>query len=293
MYTAYGTDSTFLRLNTAPPTGVLFAGWDATPPPTNTAITNIHHPKGDPQRITTGRISTYYTRDPVATTSFYGSDINNGTFLAITLTSGLTEPGSSGSGVFKGTNTNPQLIGQLFGGPTPSCSSTLPTNVYGRFDLAYNAGVSTWLSPQGSVNRFYNTSTGTHFYTINLGEKDYLQTNFPTLFSFEGTPFKAETMQKSGLSPVHRFYNLNLGVHFYTISEPERAFVVANLPQMRYEGVAWYANVTSVGGTIPLYRFYNRDKGVHFYTVSAAERASVIANLPQMNDEGIAYYVLP
>jgi hypothetical protein len=84
-----------------------------------------------------------------------------------------------------------------------------------------------------------------------------------------------------------------LGVYFYTISESERAFVAANLPQMRYEGIAWYAQPGPGGSTIPLYRFYNRDKGVHFYTVSATERASVIANLKQMNDEGIAYYVLP
>jgi hypothetical protein len=231
---------------------------------------------------------------------FIDSNITNGTILDVRLTTGLTEGGSSGSGLFKGTDANPILIGQLYGGTAPSCTvpngtvATPPDNVYGRFDVAFNKGMSDHLVKGiKGVNRFYNNQSGTHFYTISAYEKDYLQTDFPTVFNYEGAPFKASTVTAAGLSPVHRFYNLNLGVYFYTISESERAFVAANLPQMRYEGIAWYANNTNVAGTVPLYRFYNRDKGVHFYTVSAAERASVIANLPQMNNEGIAYYVLP
>jgi lysyl endopeptidase len=292
LFTALNTDGTLLRLDQAPPIGAMYAGWDATTPPAlGTVVSGIHHPQIDPQRISNGNIVSYSV---IATRSATGytwspSDITNSTLVRTTL---LTESGSSGSALFKNiTGTNPQVIGQLLGGPAAVCGATNYSD-YGRFDKSFNAGMSDWLSPRGYVNRFYNTGTGTHFYTINVAEKTYLQTNFPS-FSFEGTPFQAETMQKAGLSPVHRFYNLNLGVHFYTISETERAWVVANLPQMRYEGVAWYSNATSVSGTVPLYRFYNRDKGVHFYTVSLAERDSVIANLKQMNNEGIAYYVLP
>ncbi len=319
LYTAYGTDSTLFKLRN-PPTasGLLYAGWDSTTPPAiSTAIHSIHHPRGDQQRLSRGSVTGYFTRNPTVTDSFPGSNVTSGTILGVTLTTGLTEGGSSGSGLFKGTDANPIVIGQLFGGSTPgniinptnladprnyvpACTvgnplvAMPPNNVYGRFDVAYNKGMSDHLT-QGvkGVNRFYNNQSGTHFYTISAYEKDYLQTGFPTIYNYEGAPFKASTITAAGLSPVHRFYNLNLGVYFYTISEPERAFVVANLPQMRYEGIAWYANPTSIVGTIPLYRFYNRDKGVHFFTSSAAERASVIANLPQMNDEGIAYYVLP
>jgi hypothetical protein len=294
LYTAYNTDSTLLRLSSAPPVGALFAGWDAAVAPAlSTAVTNIHHPEGDAQRISRGTVTGYFTRSPTSLATFLPSNIENSTILEVALTSGLTEKGSNGSGLFKGTNVNPQLIGQLFGGPTPSCSNTAVRNVYGRFDVAFNSGMSDWLQ-QGNkgVSRFYNTASGTHFYTISASEANYIKATFSS-FSFEGLPFKASTVTGSGLSPVYRFYNLSLGVHFYTISASERAFVIANLPQMRDEGVAWYANTVSAAGTIPLYRFYNRDKGVHFYTVSASERASVIANLPQMNDEGIAYYVQP
>ena len=296
LYTAYGTDSTLLRLNGAisTTTPVLFAGWDSTAPAIATTVHNIHHPRGDQQRLSRGSVTGYFTRNPTDPNSFAGATVSTGTILNVTLTTGLTEPGSSGSGLFKGADSNPQVIGQLFGGQEPSCSSTSVSNVYGRFDIAYNKGMSDHLT-QGlkDVNRFYNNQSGTHFYTISAYEKDYLQTGFPTVFNYEGAPFKASTVTAAGLSTVHRFYNLNLGVYFYTISESERAFVAANLPQMRYEGIAWYANATSIAGTIPLYRFYNRDKGVHFFTSSASERAFVIANLPQMNDEGVAYYVLP
>jgi lysyl endopeptidase len=35
-------------------------------------------------------------------------------------------------------------VGQLFGGDS-SCTNTTGSNVYGRFDQAYSAALSTWL----------------------------------------------------------------------------------------------------------------------------------------------------
>jgi lysyl endopeptidase len=303
LYTAFSTDSTLLKFypNTSGYSplnnGAILAGWDATTPPAaNIVVTNIHHPRGDAQRISIGTMTSNVVRDVLG--DFYYTSQAVGTFLEVVLTNGLVEPGSSGSALFKDLTTNPKVIGQLWGGFEGFCSSNTTNNpqqvFYGRFDKAYAAGMSDWLNPVGNkpVSRFYNTLTGTHFYTIAASETTMLQTYFPS-YSFEGTPFKASVQPVAGLSPVHRFYNLNLGVHFYTILESERAFVAANLPQMRYEGIAWYAQPAAGGSTIPLYRFYNRDRGVHFYTVSLAERDSVIANLKQMNYEGIAYYVLP
>jgi hypothetical protein len=276
--------------------GVILAGWDAaTPVAANLPVTGIHHPKSDSQRISSGTMTSNVVRDALG--DFYYASQVDGTFLEVVLTNGVVEAGSSGSAIFKNISTNPQVVGQLWGGILGTCSSNTTNNpqqtLYGRFDKAYAAGMSDWLNPVGNkpVARYYNTQSGTHFYTIRASEKTYVK-DFPR-FSFESEPFKASVEPVAGLNPVHRFYNLNLGVYFYTISESERAFVAANLPQMRYEGIAWYAQPGPGGSTIPLYRFYNRDKGVHFYTVSATERASVIANLKQMNDEGIAYYVLP
>ena len=303
LFTTFNTDTTLLKfypnefgynpLNS----GAILAGWDATTPPAaNIAVTSIHHPKGDPQRLSSGTITSNVSRDTLG--NFTYTTQAAGTFLETVFTNGLVEPGSSGAALFKNFSTNPQVVGQLYGGIDGVCSSNTTNNpqqvLYGRFDKAYTAGMSDWLNPVGnkSVARFYNTLTGTHFYTISASEKTTVKTYYPQ-FNFESEPFKASVQPIAGLNPVHRFYNLNLGVYFYTISEPERAWVVANLPQMRYEGIAWYAQPGSGAGTIPLFRFYNNQKGVHFYTVSVAERDSVIATLPQMTYEGAAYYVLP
>lgn len=294
-YTPDGTDTSFLKLLDTPPAGAMFAGWNVNPQVASTTINYIglHHPTGDLLKRSDGKIVSYSIS--LADGDYTSTTISTLPRYRVGWTSGITEGGSSGSPLFlNGASTNPQVVGQLYGGSS-SCTNPTGTDSYGRFDIAYQIGLSDWLNPIGNkrVARFYNQNSGTHFYTISASEGTYLKTNFPSTFSYEGTPFSASVTAGAGLSPVHRFYNLSLGVHFYTISEAERAWVVANLPQMRYEGVAWYANPTVTTGTIPLFRFYNRDKGVHFYTVSAAERDSVIANLPQMNYEGIAYYVLP
>ncbi|MGM9425863.1 hypothetical protein [Hydrogenophaga sp. MI9] len=91
-------------------------------------------------------------------------------------------------------------------------------------------------------------------------------------------------------TPVYRFYNLNTGAHFYTISAAEKAQVQASLPFMQYDGPAFEASAVAASGLSPVYRFYNRQTGVHFYTISATEKAQVQANLPQFSYEGIAYY---
>lgn len=281
LYTAYNTDSTLVSLYGTPSTTVLFAGWDATVAPTvSTAVHNIHHPQGDQQRLSRGAITGYSVRSTTNSNAFGGSNITNGTILNVTLTTGLTDSGSSGSGLFKGTDANPQLIGQLFGGTAPSCS-TGKNNVYGRFDVAFNSGMSDFLV-QGvkGVSRFFNTQTGAHFYSISATEANSIKTNLPQ-FNYEGTPFKASTTAGAGLSPVYRFFNTRVGVHFFTNSAVERDNVIANLPVYQYEGIGWYAYANNAAGTVPLYRFFNTSNGVHFYTISTAERDSVIANLKQ------------
>ncbi len=304
LFTNYSTDSTLLQffpneygynpLNS----GALLAGWDTTAQVALIPVTGLHHPRGDAQRISTGEVTSNVIRDPFVIDGFLYSSQSAGTFLEAVFYNGLVEPGSSGSPLFKNFATNPQVIGQLYGASEYELCTSSTTNapqqaLYGRFDKAYADGLSDWLYPVGNkpVARYYNSQSGTHFYTIRASEKSFVRP-FPQ-FVFESEPFKASVEPAAGLNAVHRFYNLNLGVYFYTISESERAWVVANLPQMRYEGIAWYAQPGPGNGAIPLYRFYNTQKGVHFFTVSATERDSVIANLPQMNYENVAYYVLP
>lgn len=141
--------------------------------------------------------------------------------------------------------------------------------------------------------RFYNTRTGAHFYTTDETERANVQNNLSPPFSFDGPAFSVASAFSPGLSPVHRFFNTRSGVHFYTISEEERANTVANLPQFVYEGVAYHASQVAGTGLTPLYRFFVPSRGFHFYTASATERDNIQATLSATYTyEGIGYHVL-
>ncbi|MEM9510572.1 MAG: DVUA0089 family protein [Cyanobacteria bacterium P01_E01_bin.35] len=89
---------------------------------------------------------------------------------------------------------------------------------------------------------------------------------------------------------VHRFLNLETGIHFYTASIPERDFVQNNLNNYRYEGTSFGGAAEVEQGAKPVFRLFNTSTGGHFYTMSEEERDLVLDNLPTYNYEGIAYY---
>lgn len=140
------------------------------------------------------------------------------------------------------------------------------------------------------IYRFYNTNTGTHFYTASEIEKNYVRDNL-TGFNYEGPSFAANDGSDPDADPVYRFYNTFTGTHFYTISDFEANFVRNNLAGFRDEGVAYYAYDQAQQDTIDLYRFYNTVTGTHFYTPSTEERNVVDQLLPSYNYEGVGYYV--
>lgn len=141
------------------------------------------------------------------------------------------------------------------------------------------------------VYRFYNSSTGAHFYTISESEKSTIQASMPS-FRYEGVGFYVNRVNAAGLSPVYRFFNRLTGVHFYTISNEERASIVAGSSSFNYEGIAYYASTVPSDGLSALYRFYVQGKGFHFYSKSDSEALTVKTNLSNYNYEGKAYFVL-
>lgn len=94
--------------------------------------------------------------------------------------------------------------------------------------------------PLSPVYRFYSVYTGTHFYTINPEERDYVLQYYWEYFSYEGVAWYATVFEGPGWVPMHRFYNLSAGTHFYTTSEDEKQRVMATLPFMEYEGIGYY-----------------------------------------------------
>ncbi len=155
------------------------------------------------------------------------------------------------------------------------------------------AGPAFAQSGNDAVYRFYNRETGTHFYTISVGERDSVIAAYPQ-FAYEGAQFAARAQPAAGTVPVFRFYNRTTGTHFYTTSASERDGIVAYYPQFAYEGPAYHAMPEpGSDGRVAVYRFFNRNTGAHFYTSSEAERDKVVASYPAFVYEGIAFYVHP
>ncbi|MBX3653725.1 MAG: hypothetical protein KF686_06035 [Ramlibacter sp.] len=154
LYASARTDTSFMRLGSAPPAGAMYSGWAASGLSVGTAITGIHHPAGDLQKISFGSLNGYRTclvTNPT-TGGFTCQDSSQvaSTFFNVLFTSGTTEGGSSGSGLFANVGTSGKvLVGQLYGGNS-SCSNRSGTNYYGRFDIAYAAALNVWLDSSGN-----------------------------------------------------------------------------------------------------------------------------------------------
>ncbi|MFZ4440039.1 MAG: SUMF1/EgtB/PvdO family nonheme iron enzyme [Syntrophales bacterium] len=149
LYPSSLTDTSFMKLNSSPPTGAMYAGWDSNAPVLVTPVTGVHHPSGDLQKISYGSIQAFKDctiADPISHTfTCSAATQTNAEYINVTYTSGIVEGGSSGSGLFKTSGSSHYLIGQLRGGSS-SCINPDGSNIYGRFDLAYNAALHQWLN---------------------------------------------------------------------------------------------------------------------------------------------------
>jgi hypothetical protein len=122
-------DTSLLELKTAPPTGAVYAGWtSAAITSTGTAIEGIHHPAGDVKMYSLGSVTS-------TSTTLSGL----GPFYRVQWSTGVTEGGSSGSGLFTITSTGGyQLRGGLYGGSS-YCSTPTSPDYYSRFADVYSS----------------------------------------------------------------------------------------------------------------------------------------------------------
>lgn len=143
LYEEPATDTSFMRLNAAPPPGVVFAGsyFGAVALDADTA--SIHYPRGDLQKLSIGSVKQF---DNCTFESCLVSTPQVGRFLSVGLSTGVNEAGSSGSGLFVPIGSRRYVTGQLLGGAS-SCLNPAGFDHYGRFDLAFKAGIKNWLKP--------------------------------------------------------------------------------------------------------------------------------------------------
>ena len=124
-------DFSLLRLLNSPPGGVFFSAWTSVAQPISTSVFGLHHPDG----YIPPTINSYLRKSigSIANTNESCLGLVNG--YAVAWTSGTSEPGSSGSGLF--TSNGHYLVGVLSCGPLPpTCNS--PWAGYSKFANFYS-----------------------------------------------------------------------------------------------------------------------------------------------------------
>jgi lysyl endopeptidase len=300
IYRDVNRDALLLRLNNPAPAGAYFSGWDPNSmlPTPNTvvpiAVTGIHHPSGDVKKVSRGGMTGF---TPI-------SDFANQTFLTVSWTTGTTEGGSSGSGLFTLTNNEYFLRGGLYGGLASCSNSNMAAasgnyDYFSRFDQVYPSIKATIGNTRVlTAVEFYNTELKHYFVSAAQAEVDAITAGFAgatwmrTGLSFP--VYSGPDTANAAIVPVCRFYGTpgkGPNSHFYTGYASECTAVKAD-PGWTYEGLAFAVvlptdQVCPVG-TIPVHRAYNnghlRNDANHRYSTDI----NVLNSTPGYTYEGIA-----
>jgi len=153
------SDYSLIMEEGALPCGVFWNGWTAGGIANGEASAGVHHPGGQPTKISFGTRAT-------ADNSFCSSGDPN--FVRENWSDGVTEGGSSGSGIYR--TSDQRLYGQLFCGPSSCNTGGLTYDNYGAFARTYNdhADVQTFLAG-GSDDAFEPNDTCATAITIGEG----------------------------------------------------------------------------------------------------------------------------
>lgn len=255
LHSSESTDTSFMRLLTAPPGGARFSGWTLTTPQITDYVSSIHHPAGDLQKISFGAIagyakcsgSGYYTCDQLASSS--GANHFNVRWAA-----GTTEPGSSGAGLFISDGPDSLLVGQLHGG-NAACGNN-ETDQFGRFDLAYGSGLKKWLAPSDAPESgwWWNAAEPGRGYFVEVSNGRFYLGSF--LYNDAGYPIwyatGPESVQGSTISGKLGKYlgGQSLNGSYITPSGPfSQGSISIQFNDSTHGTISW------PGGTVPITRY--------------------------------------
>jgi hypothetical protein len=250
------------------------------------AVVDLHHPSGDLLKFSSGALTGFA---PVQIDGDDGEAQINATLARVTWNVGVTEGGSSGSGLlaYNASAAEYLVLGGLSGGAS-SCSEPTQPDFFSRLDQMMPK-MRDYLAPGTSVPNtsivveYYNSGLDHYFMTQSPLEINDLDTGVFPGWERTGLRFLAYTAQVPGSSPVCRFYRApGYGdSHFYSAS-PSECSVLINNP--KYPG--WIFESPNVFyivqpdqttgacavGTHPLWRFFHTTVTNHRYTDDVSVR---------------------
>ncbi len=278
-------DWALVRLNAAPPPGTVFSAWRADPLSPSSALAVLHHAEGDLKKVSQG----------IYRGNFSFSD---GTaFSEMTYTEGVTEAGSSGSGLLTlaASGTFYELRGGLFAGAS-ACSAPHESDVYSRLDIALPL-VTQYLAPDAPnpaketvVVEYYAAILDDYFITADKAEISGLDAGAHPGWVRTGLTFLAysdPTVAPADALPVCRYYVLpQFGdSHFYSADPIECAPNATNAAWVKESSALFYIQVPNKttgacpANTRPIYRFLNATNQIHHrYTAEVDARDCMLNN---------------
>ena len=243
----------------------------------------IHHPLGDLKKFSQGNVRGYRTFS------------DGSSFIEMRWTSGVTEKGSSGSGLF---TQNPaasyfEVRGTLSGGES-ACTNQQGIDYYSRLDLAYPL-LAQYLVP-GAANpsrttvavEYYNATQDSYFVTVDAEEIAGRDNGSPAGWVRTGYRFLAYSdpaVAPTGAQPVCRLYSPP-DTRFYSASPQECASMLAQPGQhfVSESAAAFYIQVPDAAGTCPantraVFRFVSNAQPSRWrYTAEVDLRDSIVSD---------------
>ena len=273
LYSDGASDAALIELRDTPPSGAVYAGWDASVVTVGDKGVTLHHPGGDLKKVSEGEVAGYATE-------------GNRTFIGVKWGRGSTQRGSSGSGLFVANGDGWYLRGGLYGG-TASCSNPQGADYFSRLDLAYPS-IQKYLDPiaeKVALIEFYNASLD-HYFVTHAGEEIVaLDSGDTPGWARTGHSLDAYETEQGGTSAVCRIYippGMGDG-HYYGRDKAECDGTMAKNPSFVLESPNFFYLYPTTGGNCaqgqtPVFRLYsNRRDTNHRYVTSRAERDNMVA----------------
>jgi len=120
--------------------------------------------------------------------------------------------------------------------------NTYSTNIWKYEGIGYKS-FNTQETGTVPLYRFWSDQKQGHFYTASEEEKNYVINNYPTnIWRYEGIAFYVYPVDYDGISStIYRFWSDQNQHHFYTASEDEKNYIIANYLERvwKYEGMAY------------------------------------------------------